>query len=104
VICCPVADIVITRTMFQTGTAVAQSVCAIGYGVDDRGSFPGEGSDGFFLSATASRPTLGPTQLPIQWVPGAVSSEVKRPRREADHSPHHLEPKIRMHGTIPPLP
>jgi hypothetical protein len=30
---------------------------------------------------------LGPTQLPIQWVPGALSLEVKRPVREADHSP-----------------
>jgi hypothetical protein len=33
------------------------------------------------------RPTLGPTQSPIQWVPGALSPEVKRPGREADHSP-----------------
>jgi hypothetical protein len=30
---------------------------------------------------------LGPTQLPIQWVPAALSPEVKRPGREADHSP-----------------
>jgi hypothetical protein len=34
-----------------------------------------------FLSATASRPALGPIQPPVQWVPA-----VKRPRREADHS------------------
>jgi hypothetical protein len=32
-------------------------------------------------------PDLGSTQLPIQWVPGALSPGVKRPRREADHSP-----------------
>jgi len=31
--------------------------------------------------------TLGPTQPPIQWVPGSVSLGVKRPGREADHSP-----------------
>jgi len=37
---------------------------------------------GLFLFATASRPALGPTQPPIQWVPG-----VKRPGREADYSP-----------------
>jgi hypothetical protein len=30
---------------------------------------------------------LGPTQLPIQWVPGALSLGVKRAGREADYSP-----------------
>jgi hypothetical protein len=34
-----------------------------------------------------SRMVRGPTQSPIQWVPGALSLEVKRPGREADHSP-----------------
>jgi hypothetical protein len=29
---------------------------------------------------------LGSTQPPIQWVPGALSLGIKRPRREADHS------------------
>jgi hypothetical protein len=29
----------------------------------------------------------GATQPPIQWVPGALSLGVKRPGREADHSP-----------------
>jgi hypothetical protein len=42
---------------------------------------------GIFLFTTASRTALGPTQHPIQWVPGAVSLGVKRPGREADHSP-----------------
>jgi hypothetical protein len=32
-----------------------------------------------FLYSTASRPALGPTQSPIQWVKGAISSGVKRP-------------------------
>jgi hypothetical protein len=36
---------------------------------------------------TASRPALGPTQPPTQWVQGAVSLGVKRLEREADHSP-----------------
>jgi hypothetical protein len=39
-----------------------------------------------FLLPTASRPALGPTQHPIQWVPGALSLGVKPPGREADHS------------------
>jgi hypothetical protein len=40
-----------------------------------------------FLFTTASTRALGPTQLPIQWVPGALPLGIKRPRREADHSP-----------------
>jgi hypothetical protein len=40
----------------------------------------------FILLVTASRLTLGPTQPPIQWVPGALSLGLKRPGRETDHS------------------
>jgi hypothetical protein len=40
-----------------------------------------------FLFTTAFRTELGPTQHPIQWVPGAVSLGIKRPEREAHHSP-----------------
>jgi len=42
------------------------------------------------------------TQPPIQRVPGALSLEVKRPKRETDHL--HLAPSLRMRGAIPPLP
>jgi hypothetical protein len=48
---------------------------------DDTGSIPG------FLFDTVSRPALGPTQSPIQWVPGVPSLRVKRPGRETDNSP-----------------
>jgi hypothetical protein len=34
-----------------------------------------------------SRTALGPTQPPIQRVPGALSVGIKRPEREVDHSP-----------------
>jgi hypothetical protein len=40
-----------------------------------------------FLLANISRPVLGLTQPPIQWVLGAVSPGVKQQEREADHSP-----------------
>jgi hypothetical protein len=42
---------------------------------------------GIFFFTTASRPALGPTQPPVQLVPGALSLGVKRPGREHDHSP-----------------
>jgi hypothetical protein len=41
-------------------------------------------------------------QLPIQWVPGALSLGVKRLWREANHS--DLVPRLRIHGAISPLP
>jgi hypothetical protein len=58
---------------------------------------------GTFFFTTASRPVLGPTQPPIQWVPGALFLGVKRPGCETDHSPLSSA-RSRTHGTIPPLP
>jgi hypothetical protein len=60
---------------------------ALGYKLDDRGfRFRFPAGLGNFLITTASRTALGPIQPPIKWVSGAVSLEVKRPGREADHS------------------
>jgi hypothetical protein len=39
-----------------------------------------------FLFSKSSRPALGSTQPPIQFFTGALSSGVKRPGREVDHS------------------
>jgi hypothetical protein len=50
-----------------------------------RSSSPGRVKN--FLLSTLSRPTLGSTQPPIQWVQWAISLGVKRPGREAEHSP-----------------
>jgi hypothetical protein len=47
---------------------------------------PGRDRD-FSLFATASSPALGPIQPPFQWVQGPHIPGVKRPWREADHSP-----------------
>jgi hypothetical protein len=41
---------------------------------------------GIFLFTTTSLTALGPTQPPVQGVPGALSLGVKWPGREADHS------------------
>jgi hypothetical protein len=41
----------------------------------------------FFLFATVSRLALGPTQPPLQWILGAVTSGVKQLWCETDHSP-----------------
>jgi hypothetical protein len=41
---------------------------------------------GIFLLTTESRLALGPTQLPIQWVPGTLSLGVKQWGHEAHHS------------------
>jgi hypothetical protein len=62
---------------------------AAGYGLGGRGvgrsSSPGRGKN--FLFSTSSRPTLGPTQPPIQWVRGALYPGVKLPGREVHHLP-----------------
>jgi hypothetical protein len=42
---------------------------------------------GIFLFTTASRPVLGPTQPPIQSVPGALSLGIKLPVCETNHLP-----------------
>jgi len=39
------------------------------------------------INATVSIMALGPTQPPIQWVPGVLSLGVERRGRKADHSP-----------------
>jgi hypothetical protein len=59
---------------------------ATGYGLDDWGVRV-QVSVGSRIFSTSSRPALGLTQPPSQWVAGAFSPGIKRPGREADHSP-----------------
>jgi len=49
----------------------------------DRGELKGKGK---FIECHRVQNGSGVTQPPIQWVPGALSLEVKRPGRESDHS------------------
>jgi hypothetical protein len=58
---------------------------ATGYELDDRGvgvRVP----VGSRIFSTSSRPALGPTQPPIQWILWALFPGVKRPGREAHYS------------------
>jgi hypothetical protein len=41
---------------------------------------------GNYLFTTASRPAMGPTQPPFQWVSGDTSQRIMRPGCEADLS------------------
>jgi hypothetical protein len=69
------------------------------YGLDSPGSILGSAR----VFSTASRPILGSTQPPIQWVPVAISPRVKRSRREADHSPPS-NAEVKNCGAISQLP
>jgi hypothetical protein len=76
---------------------------ATGYGLEDR-EFRVRVPiwSGIFFS-TSSRPVLGFTQPPIQWVAGALSSGINRPEREAVHS-SSPSAKVKKCGFIHPLP
>jgi hypothetical protein len=71
---------------------------AVGYRVDGQSLNSGK----IFLFSTASRLALGPTQPPIQWVPGTLSTGVKQLGHEADHSPP-FSFEVKNGGAIPPL-
>jgi hypothetical protein len=75
----------------------------------DRSSSPGRVEN--FLFSASSRPALGPTQPPSQWVPGALSPGVKWSGCEADHSAktsakvkkmwiYTSAPHTRLHGVV----
>jgi hypothetical protein len=59
-----------------------------------------------FAPAPASRPALGPTQPPIQWVPRVLSPGVKRGRSVMLTTHPHLVPRLSMsrsYTSSPPM-
>jgi hypothetical protein len=85
------------------GAAMAKSIYrrATGWMTAKLGFNSWQGQD-IYLYSTASRPTLGPTQPPIQCVLGALSLGLKRPKREADRS-HPSSDDANNSEAIPPL-
>jgi hypothetical protein len=75
---------------------------AAGWTTEESGFDPQQGQKIFLYSVTL-RLTLGPTQPPVQRVPWPLSPGVKRPGREAGHSPPS-NAEAKNSGAIPPLP
>jgi hypothetical protein len=98
----------IKTTTTTTTTNTELSGIVLGYGQDDRWFDSRQGLEIFFT--IASREALGPTQPPIQRLPGTLSLGVKQPGREADHSPppsaevnawsRTFTPPIRFYGVV----
>jgi hypothetical protein len=84
----PLAQCYTDRARQETETLLVAPVTLL---TELRAGRPGfyfrQGKGFSFSLFTASSPALGPTQLPIQWVPRALSLGVKRPGREAERSP-----------------
>jgi hypothetical protein len=79
-------NIIRISSLFETGAGLAQWYSARlwagwSWGFESRQEMWN------FLFITASRPYLGPSQPPIQWVLGSLSMGMKRSELEAHHSP-----------------
>jgi len=70
--------------------------------MNDWCSIPGRVRRGFFLFATMSRPALGLSQPPTQWVPGDVAPGVEYWNMKLTAC-LRLMLRLRMHGAVPPL-
>jgi hypothetical protein len=76
----------------------AQSVQWLGHGLEDRGSIPGRGNDGiFFSSSPRSDWPWGPPR-------GALTPGIKRGWGVKLTIYLYIVLRLRMHGTIPPIP
>jgi hypothetical protein len=74
----------------------------MGWTIGESGFDSRQGQE-IFLFSIMSRPALGPTQPPAQWVLAVFSLGVKRQGREADHSPP-CSAKVKKGRAVVPLP
>jgi len=78
---------------------------ATGHGLDGRSSgIRFQSVLGISFFSTASRPALGPTQLPIQWVPGPLPPGSKATGAWSWPLTSFYCRSQRIRGAIPPLP
>jgi hypothetical protein len=75
-----------THTTYFCDPGSSVSIVSTGW-TTGRSRFDPRQRQRIFPLASVSRPALGPTQPPVQWVTWVLSPGVTRPGRDADHSP-----------------
>jgi hypothetical protein len=97
----------VTRCCMQFCDSVAQAVWCLTMGwTIGRSRFDPQQGKRNFLLAPVSRPALGPTQPPIQWVLGVLSPGVKHGRGVTLTTHPHLVPRLSMsrsYTSSPPM-
>jgi hypothetical protein len=90
----PVASNELRGVGLHGGAGLAQAVQCLtaGWTTGRSGFDPWQGQR-IFPVASVSRPALGPTHPPVQWVPGVLSPGVKRGRGVMLTTHPHLVPR-----------